>query len=267
MKVLALDFDGVMADSQMECLFVGFNSYLKLHKNTRLFGGQKFTFENFNKIKKKCKKTTESYKKLRPYVIDAFCWFVILRIIENGIKIKNQSHYNQIRKRLMKKNYEKYIDYFYNERYSLQKKSLKKWLGLETPFKKIISGIKKLESRYAIAIATNNKMKGIQGFLAKYKIKPKVIADSNISTDKKKQLEHIKNKLNVNFDGIYFVDDQARHFPKVLRLGVHCYLATWGYNAKKQQEEAKSQGVVLLDESNFYDELAKGIAAKRKDDF
>ena len=56
MKVLALDFDGVIADSQYECLFVGFNSYLKLNKNTRLFDHKKFTFNNFGNIKNKYNK-------------------------------------------------------------------------------------------------------------------------------------------------------------------------------------------------------------------
>ena len=61
MKVLALDFDGVIADSQYECLFVGFNAYLRLNKNTKLFGGKKFTFNNFNNIKKKYKNTIKKY--------------------------------------------------------------------------------------------------------------------------------------------------------------------------------------------------------------
>lgn len=254
MKVLALDFDGVIADSQYECLIVGFNSYLKMHKNTKLFGGQKITFNNFNKLRRKYKTTIDRYKKLRPYVIDAFCWFAILYIIERNIKIKNQAQYNKIRKKLMKRIYDKYVKFFYNERYLLQK-DFDRWLELEVPFKKIINAIKRLKKKYTIAIATNNRKASILSFLKNYNIKPRIISDSRISIDKKEQLEHIKAKLRVDFEDILFVDDQEKHFPNLLRLGVNCYLAAWGYNTREQQKEARQQGAVLLNEDNFYKEL------------
>ena len=256
MKILALDFDGVIADSQMECLFVGFNAYLKMHKGTKLFGGKKFTFDNFNGLMKKHSKIADKYKKLRPYVIDAFCYYAISYIIEKNIKIINQSQYNKVRKKLMGK-YGKYVKYFYNERYSLQGKNYKKWLELEISFKKIINGIKRLENQYKITIATNNNRKSISGFLEKYKINPAVIADSNISIDKEKQLWHIKNELRANFNEIYFVDDNVANFFPLLKLKVNCYLATWGYNTKKQHEEAKRLGAVLLSQNNFYNTLSK----------
>ena len=50
MKTLVLDFDGVIADSQMECLFVGFNAYLEFNKGTKLFDGRKFKFDNEGQI-------------------------------------------------------------------------------------------------------------------------------------------------------------------------------------------------------------------------
>ena len=145
MKVLVLDVDGVIVDSQMECLFIGFNSYVKLHKNTKLFSGQKFTFYNFNRLTKKYSWIVNKYKKLRPYVTDAFCYYVILHIIDNNLKVDNQNQYNKIRKKLMGK-YDKYVKYFYNERYLLQKKNFRKWLSLDIPFKKIINWIKSLFS-------------------------------------------------------------------------------------------------------------------------
>lgn len=256
MKVIVLDVDGVIVDSQMECLFIGFNSYLKLHKNTKLFSREKMTFDNFNRFIKKHNETVNKYKKLRPYVIDAFCYYVTLYIIDNNIKINNQNQYNNTRKKLMEK-YNKYVKYFYNERYLLQKKNFRKWLSLDIPFKKIINGIKNLGKRYVIAIATTKTLKSVERSFKEYKLRPKVIATADLTVDKKKQLEHIKNKLKVNFDDIHFVDDQVKHFPKLLKLGIHCYLATWGYNTKKQQKEAMILGVVLLNQNNFYRVLSK----------
>ena len=130
MKVLALDFDGVIADSQMECLAVGFNSYLNFHKDTKLFDGQKITFDNFDELREKYKDIVDKYVELRPYVIDAFCYFVILHIIENSIKIEDQNQYNKLREELSKLYYDKYVDYFYKERYKLQDEDIGKWLEM-----------------------------------------------------------------------------------------------------------------------------------------
>jgi len=255
MKVLALDFDGVIADSQIECLLVGFNTYMNFTKDTKLFDGQKITYDNFDELKEKYKETIEKYKKLRPYVIDAFCYYVFLRIIENNIEIRNQNEYIELREKLMKDYYKEYVTNYYEERSSLQEQDYEKWVELEAPFENIINDIKKLENNHTITIATNNKKNVVKRFLDKFNINPKIITDPTISIDKEKQLSFIKNKLNVNFEDIHFVDDQVKHFPKLLKLGVKCYLATWGYNNEQQQEEAKELGVVMLTKDNFYKEL------------
>ena len=256
MKILALDYDGVIADSQMECVFVGFNSYLKIHKDTKLFEGQKITFDNFDELQGKYKEIIEKYKQLRAYVINAFCYYVIAYIIDNNIKIDNQDQYNKLRDKLIKKYNDEYVKYFYEERFGLQDMDFDKWIMLVGSYGKVIEGIKKLEKEYIITIATNNRERTVARFLKKYDIIPRIIVDSNLSSDKKKQLEHIKNELKVNFDDIHFVDDQVGHFSKLIPLGVKCYHATWGYNNKEQREEAKNLGVIMLSEDTFYEELA-----------
>ena len=257
MKTLVLDFDGVIADSQMECLFVGFNAYLKMHKGTKLFGGKRIDFNNYSKIKKEHKTTIEAFKKLRLFGIDNFCPYVFLSAIENKTKIKSQSDHIKQRNKMMPKIYKKYLKLFLKERAKLQKMDFNKWVRMDTPIEKIIYGIKKLQKNNIVAIATMNRKKSIIRLLKKYKIRPKVIADPTISPEKKKQLEHLKNKLKVKFNDIHFVDDQVKHFPNLLKLGVHCYLATWGYNTKKQHEEAKQLGAILLNQDNFYNILSK----------
>ncbi len=257
MKTLVLDFDGVIADSRMECLFVGFNSYLTLNKGTTLFNGQKLTFDNFNGLAEKHKETVEKYKELRPYVIDAFCWYAILYAIEHNIKIKNKPQYDSLRAELIKGNYDVYTRHFYAIRGSLQEENFSKWLKLEAPFNAIIGAIKQLEHKFAVAIATNNRKGSILPFLDNYGIKPKIISDSKISTDKTKQLQHIRGELGINFNDMHFVDDNVAHFPLLLKLKVNCYLAAWGYNTREQLEEAKKLGAVLLGQDDFYKTFSK----------
>lgn len=252
MKVLVLDFDGVIADSQYETLAVGFNSYLGLNKDTKLFNGKKITFENFNSLKKEYKSAVNKFRKLRPLGIDNFCPYVFLTAIEHNIKIKNQDEHIRLRNKLMPNSYNEYVKIFLRERTEFQKKDFDKWVEMDMPIKMIIKSIKMLQKRYIVAVATMNRKKSIIRLLKKYKISPRIIADPTISPDKKEQLTYIKNKLKLNFRDMHFVDDQVRHFPKLLKLGVNCYLATWGYNTREQKAEAENLGATLLTANIFY---------------
>ncbi len=257
MKVLALDFDGVIADSQMECLFVGFNTYLDFNRNTRLFDGRKFTFDNFDFLIQKHREAVEQYKMLRPYVIDAFCYYVISYIIENNIIIKSQDDYNELREKLAKNIYERFIRAFYGERRKLIENNLNDWLSLVKPYQKVIPDVIRLSNKFNLAISTNNRKFTIDAFSRKHDINPKIVIDSSFGSDKKLHIENIKNSLGADFNDIYFVDDQIRNLINLLPLGVHCYLATWGYNTKEQHEEAKKMGASLLTQENFYKAFAK----------
>src|SRR3989338_6411987 len=242
MKTLVLDFDGVLADSQYETLAVGFNSYLKLNKHTKLFGAKKINFDNYGRIKREYKTAVNEYKKLRPFGIDNFCPYVFLTAIENKIKIRSQNEHIRLRNKMMPESYKKNLKNFLKERAALQKKDFDKWVKMDKPVISIINAARKLQKKCTIAIATMNRKKSITRLLKKYGISPKIIADTTISPDKKKQFQHIKSKLKAKFDEMHFVDDQVRHFPKLLKLGINCYLTTWGYNTKEQQQEAKKMG-------------------------
>lgn len=257
MKILALDFDGVIADSQMECLFVGFNTYLDFNQNTKLFDGRKFTFDNFDFLIQKHRKAVEQYKMLRPYVIDAFCYYVIMYIIEKNIVIKSQNDYNGLREKLAKNIHGHFVSAFYEERHKLIENNLNDWLSLVKPYKQIISAIKMLGNKFSLAISTNNRKFTIDAFSRKHGIASKIVIDSSFGSDKKLHIENIKNSLGANFNNIYFVDDQIRNLIKLLPLGVNCYLATWGYNTEKQHEEAKKLGATLLNQDNFYSTLSR----------
>lgn len=253
MKILALDYDGVIIDSQLECLSVGFNAYLKLKQKTKLFDGEKFTFDNFDKKINENKDLVIKHNNLRVYVRDASSWYNIFYAIDNNIEIKNQEDFDNIDK--LNLDFNLYVSYFYDERIKLQKENLEKWLNLNKLFPNI-KKIDNLKNKFKLVIATNNRKGTIEGFLKKYNLDFDLIIDQDFSTDKTKQLEFIKNRYKVNFEDIYFVDDQIAHFSSLIKLGVKCFLAAWGYNNKEQQEEAKKLGVELVNEGDFLNRLS-----------
>ena len=95
MKILAVDFDGVISDSALKSLFVSHNVYCKYFASETKsnFDGELFTFDNWEEIQKQYKKEMDYYRRLRSYLELSDDFFVIIKIIEEQIQIKDQEEF------------------------------------------------------------------------------------------------------------------------------------------------------------------------------
>jgi len=264
LKILALDFDGVIVDSVLDSLFVGHNAYLRLYgpEKKQYFGGELFTFENWGKIQKIFKKEIEYYRTLRPYIRGATDYGLIQKLLEERQAIGNQEEFDNYRKKT-DFDFEYFEKEFFKERERSQGIDYRTWYNLEPPYPEIIKSAKKLlEDGIKIVIATSNRRKAIMksftpeffGFF----IEPKDILDKRFGEDKSNQMKYITESYKVYFKDIYFVDDQVNHLIKVKPLGVNVFLAGWSYATKAQKEEAKRKNIPIIEkECNFYSTLEK----------
>lgn len=248
MKILVLDYDGVIADTQHRSLFVGFNAYLRMNPSTPLFGGKPFTIQNFNKLIIKHKKITNRYYSLRSFIKTSTCYYVIMHIIDNNIIINNQNEFDEYKKNLE-------TDGMLFDKYYYDKKHTPSNISKLVKIYPIINRIINLKNNYKFAISTGNRKQILEPILKKIDLHFEIIVDASFSIDKNEQLNKIKNYFNVEFNDIYFIDDQVSYFKDIKKLGVNCYLANWGYNNEEQKQVAKQLGVVLLDENNFEEHL------------
>lgn len=259
MKILALDFDGVIVDSVLDSLFVGHNTYLRLYGREvkKNFGGELFTFENWEKIKRNYQKEIKYYRTLRPYIRGATDYGLIQKLMEEKKIIESQEEFDSYRNSA-DFDFEDYEKEFYKERERLQNIDYRAWFNLEPPYPKIIQGMKKLlEEEIKIVIATSNRRKAImKSFTPEYfgfTIDPKDILDKRFGEDKSEQMRHIVKFYKVNFEDIYFVDDQVRHLIQARPLGVKVILAGWSYATEAQKEEARKQDILVIErEEDFY---------------
>ncbi len=259
MKILALDFDGVIVDSVFDSLFVGHNAYLRLYGpgKKKYFGGELFTFENWEEIKKQHQEEIKYYRTLRPYIRGATDYGLIQKLIEENKFVKNQEEFDNYRK-TVKFDFKAYEKKFYKERERLQNINYRAWFNLEPPYSKVIEGIKKLlEECTKIVIATSNRRKAIaKSFTPEYfgfTIKPEDILDKRFGEDKSEQMKQIIKLYNIKFEDIYFVDDQVSHLIQTRALGVKVILAGWSYATKAQKEEARKQNISIIEkEEDFY---------------
>ena len=100
MKILAVDFDGVISDSALKSLFVSHNAYCKYFGSQvkKNFGGKLFTFENWEEMQKQYKKEMDYYHRLRSYLELSGNFFVIIKIIEEQVQIKDQQEFYPVLK-------------------------------------------------------------------------------------------------------------------------------------------------------------------------
>jgi phosphoglycolate phosphatase-like HAD superfamily hydrolase len=259
LKILALDFDGVIVDSVLDSLFVGHNTYLRLYgwEVKKNFGGELFTFENWEKIKRNYQKEIKYYRTLRPYIRGATDYGLIQKLMEEKEVIESQEEFDNYRNSV-DFDFEDYEKEFYKERERLQNIDYRAWFNLEPPYPKIIQGMKKLlEEEIKIVIATSNRRKAItKSFTPEYfgfTIDPKDILDKRFGEDKSEQMRHIVKFYKVNFEDIYFVDDQVSHLIQTRPLGIKVILAGWSYATEAQEEEARKQDILVIErEEDFY---------------
>ena len=258
LKILALDFDGVIVDSVLECLFVSYNTYLKVYKRNgrELFSGKPFTFENWEKDKKNYQEKMKYFYRLRSYIRGATDYGLIQKLMEEKKLINNQEEFDKYRGSV-NFNFEDYNKEFYKERERLQNINYMAWSNLEPPYPKIIEGIKKIMAKgVKVVIATSNRRKAIMksftpeffGFF----IEPKDILDKRFGEDKSEQMKHIVESYKVQFEDIYFVDDQVSHLIQVKPLGVEVFLAGWSYATKKQKVEARRLNIPIIEKEEQF---------------
>jgi len=271
MKVLAIDYDGVIVDSVLDSLFVSHNAYLKLFGNEKRkqFGGKPFTFQNWPTILQKYSKEIEYYRSLRPYIRDAIDYGLIQKLMENGKNIQSQIEFDKYRK-TDRFGLEKFYDAFFKERKKLQEEDFEGWLSLEPPYEGVIKGIRKfVKEGIKVMVATSNRTEFIfQVFHPLYydiPVKYEDILDFNFGEDKSKQIQYIHEKFKVNLKDIYFMDDQLAHLEQTRSLGISVFLAGWSYATIQQKGRAKIEGIPVINRSeDFYSILKEHMNRRLK---
>ena len=259
MKIIAIDYDGVIVDSIMDSLFVSHNAYLRLYgaEHKQYFGGTLFTFQNWPEKKKKYAQRIQEYRLLRPYIRMASDYGLIQKLMEEGRKIPNQQAFDHYRE-VTDFDFKRYHDAFYQERMRLQQEDFQSWLKLVPPYYGIVTGIRRfITEGYKVMIATSNRREIVaRNFQPQYyniPIRPKDILDHRFGSDKSMQMTYIHEQFATPYQDICFIDDQLAHLKQTRKLGIKPFLAGWSYATEQQKKEAKTLGMpVIRTEQVFY---------------
>ena len=262
-----MDYDGVISDSALKSLFISHNVYCKYFGSEakRNFGGELFTFDNWERLKKQYKKEMNDYHHLRSYIELSGDFFVIIKIMEEQVQIKDQQEFIAYRNQFQF-DYHFFRELFFEEKEKLQKQSFKKWFFLSPIFNEVIKGIQRfLQEGQKVVIATSNRGEAIHhafqpGYLG-FEMDIKDIFDKNFGEHKAEHMQAIAKKYGAKLNEIYFIDDQLSYLRGTDTLGVHVFLAGWGYCTESQKEEAKKEKITVIEkEKDFYPVLKKALS-------
>ena len=236
MKVLALDFDGVISDSAPECFWVSLRTLLRFRSSPTceaLLADFEATDCRFIREKIVASPQYQKFLKLMPLGNRAEDFGVALQAIELRANFAAEFH-----------------RYFYCEREAFRGAQPEVWETLSVPFAGLIEILKARSGDVNLAVATAKDGSSVATLLANYGIASLfaegAVVDKEAGRSKRAHLRTLAERFDVAFDEITFIDDKANHLMETQQLGVRCLLAQWGYNGEREHVVARENGIGVI---------------------
>ncbi len=236
MKLLALDFDGVLSDSAREAFAVARTTYLELRPDSALRRADEAEL-------------WPAFLELMPLGNRAEDYATALAAIDAGVELPDQAAYDAYRDAQDPDWLRAFHRRFYQVRTDFSVSDREAWLALLGPYPQILELLRRRagECEYAIASAKDRASVGI--LLAHYGVAdlfpPELIVDKEAGVTKDAHLARLAALRGLDFAEITFVDDKVNHLDVVAPLGVRCALAAWGYNGPREHRLARQRGYLL----------------------
>jgi phosphoglycolate phosphatase-like HAD superfamily hydrolase len=241
MKLLVLDFDGVIADSGREAFAVARATYLGLRPGSRLREGDDESLY-------------AAFVALMPLGNRAEDFGVALAAIDAGVALPDQVAYDAFYAAQDAGWRRAFHERFYVVRAEFSRSDVARWLSLLPPYPRFLEILRRRAGscRYAIATAKDRRSVGalLDAYGAADLFAPELVLDKETGVTKVAHHEHLARLCGVAYREMTFVDDKVNHLDAVGALGVRCALSAWGYNGPREYALARAHGhrVCTLDD-------------------
>ncbi len=253
MKVLALDFDGVISDSAPECFWVSLRTLLRFRSSPTceaLLADFEATDCRFIREKIVASPQYQKFLKLMPLGNRAEDFGVALQAIELRAELDDQATYDAFFRELGANFAAEFHRYFYCEREAFRGAQPEVWETLSVPFAGLIEILEARSGDVNLAVATAKDGSSVATLLANYGIASLfaegAVVDKEAGRSKRAHLRTLAERFDVAFDEITFIDDKANHLMETQQLGVRCLLAQWGYNGEREHVVARENGIGVI---------------------
>ena len=268
MRLLALDFDGVISDSAPESFVVALRTFAALRPESRLaadaaaaVGGEAPSRERVL-----AHPLYPAFLELMPLGNRAEDYGVILAALEAGARLPDQAAYDAWRDGLERDWLRTFHKSFYRVRTALSESDPRGWGKLMGPYPRLPAILRRHAGQVVLAIATAKDRRSVAKLLQAYGIADLFpedrVLDKETGVSKTDHLAHLRAVLGIPYAEMTFLEDKVNHLDAAARLGVRCALAAWGYNGERELRHARARGylVCTLDdlERQLFAEAARG---------
>ena len=243
-QLLAMDFDGVIADSILECAVAGYNGYeAYCGRDARIKTPQEIISDKLNK-----------FRTMRPFIRSGEDYIYLFQAVSDGVIIETQEEFDDFQMAYLDRK-EAYYQLFYSARRTIMTSDHNNWIALNPLYCGMIVFLKYMHSmihivstkasEYIIAILEFN---GIE-------LNPKRIHEAGRGYSKTDIISKMMQDNHLESQNMIFIDDHLDTLHKVKSTGVRCLLAGWGYNTVQQRCICHELNLALVDLHQFYREF------------
>ncbi len=240
-KILALDFDGVIADSIKECLVSGFNAYANYTERQKI--------ERYDQLDPQW---AAEARRLRNYIRNGEDYVFIAHALENDVPVHGQQDFDAFLKRHADLR-DTFFDHMVNQRISFSDAKPDVWSSLNPLYDGMRDFLIDYPDKDNLYIITTKKLLFVYKILNANHIHlmDDNIRDTSGGLSKRRIIEDIMHKRTIEPEDFYFIDDQVDTLITVQPSGVNVLFAEWGYNTPAQADAARANSIPVLTLHDF----------------
>lgn len=264
MRVLALDFDGVICDSAREAFLVALRTYATFRPDSPLLAEVRSRLGSLE-ADPRSDPAYAAFLDLLPLGNRAEDFGVALLAIEEGARVSDQEQYDEFYGRQDDGWRRRFHRRFYEQRAALRDDHRRAWLDLHSVYEPLPEILSRLADDYHLAIATAKDAASVRILLEEFGVArlfgPGAVLDKETGVEKTDHLRHLQATLGVDFAAITFLEDKVKHLQRAAALGVRPVLAGWGYGTPREKEVARRAGIPVARLDDLERLLTSGSAS------
>jgi phosphoglycolate phosphatase-like HAD superfamily hydrolase len=232
-KLLVLDFDGVISDSAREFFSVALRTWAELEPRSRLLALDREALY-------------ADFLALVPLGNRAEDFGTALALLDAKAPVPDQAAYDVFRDAQDPAWRKRFHERFYRQRAALAQEDPEGWRALMPPYPELLDVLRRRAGDVRLAVATAKDGASVRALLRDYGVADlfpeECVLDKETGVHKTTHLEELQHRLGVPFAETSFLDDKVNHLDRAAVLGVRCALAAWGYNGPREVELARAHG-------------------------
>ncbi len=239
LRLLILDFDGVLWDSAGEVYEVAWRAY-------REMGGAVLDQPE----------DRERFMIERPWARTGLDFYLLMQRLElarseGGGSPLDEATWSELRGGLGE-DAARFLQHYYEIRCRFRDSDRQRWYSFQSPYAAVVDSVVRHVGRLTgVALATTKDTDSAAALLESTPLVGIPIYGREFSENKAEQVLAILERFAVEPSEAVFVDDLIENLGQVAPLGVPCALASWGYNTAEARSQAGPLGYPVLTQEEF----------------